>query len=412
LVMGPPTRHASSPTYIVDRLPTCHASSGKSNVSSTALVAMVTGVAMLGLVASRFSTSSAQVEHASEAPDGHGALYAVVHANAHPSPSPNVSQPPSVAAAARTIAVTAATTAMRTTSPTSVDTTTRTQQAADVNSIAAATTTTTTGTVPTTTATLLHTTLGETTKRSEVVHILPSTSSLPSVGARLTVHRGERFAVRHEPGVVCVPPPPPPSRRRPLHTMKHAPCSKSGLFCLALTSIWLALASLILLSGQPWPALASRGQRWPGSKHRSVLSAGFLGRQVRFDQPALGLTCTCTLAVFNSFYCLFLWRDADVNIRYGQALWKHSKDDTTYDVMNLTLDLTMPDDNKQTNNKQTNSAVSSADSSEGSSSGAPTMAPHTAPLRPAIVMIHGGCFSIGSSEWMGSGRSGHGQAGW
>jgi hypothetical protein len=112
------------------------------------------------------------------------------------------------------------------------------------------------------------------------------------------------------------------------------------------------------------------------------------------------------------FYCLFVWRDADANIRYGQALWKHSKDDTTYDVMNLTLDLTMPDDNKQTSNKQINSAVGSADSSEGSSSGAPTMAPHTEPLRPAIVMIHGGCFSIGSSEWMGSGRSGHGQAGW
>lgn len=75
----------------------------------------------------------------------------------------------------------------------------------------------------------------------------------------------------------------------------------------------------------------------------------------------------------------------DAGVVYGEALWRHSKDEEQFRVMNLTLDVTIPDDDVV-------------------SSGATPM--------PAIVMIHGGCFSIGSSEWLGSGRGGHGQATW
>lgn len=75
----------------------------------------------------------------------------------------------------------------------------------------------------------------------------------------------------------------------------------------------------------------------------------------------------------------------EAGVVYGQALWRHSKDEEQFRVMNLTLDVTIPDDD----------AVSFG----------------ATPI-PAIVMIHGGCFSIGSSEWLGSGRGGHGQAAW
>lgn len=83
----------------------------------------------------------------------------------------------------------------------------------------------------------------------------------------------------------------------------------------------------------------------------------------------------------------FAFSTAD-GVVYGRALRRHSSAETTFTEMELTMQVLIP-------------ITDQADEDPRSSSSAPpplTPPPH--PRRPAVLMVHGGCFAMGNNGWL------------